>query len=141
LLCDWRFIVRIGVPIWEDRVSPVLDAAERLLVVDVEGSVLVRSALRLLDGPHAARVAGTIRNAGVDVLICGAVSEEVGRLIASTGTEIVPWVTGPADEVVRAYVDGTLADARYGLPGCRRGMGARRRRGRGGRSGTGKGRR
>ncbi len=120
--------MRLGIPIWNDHVSPVLDAAERVLIVEIEDSAPVRRVIRRLATGSVAATAASVRELGVDVLICGAVSGELARLIAASGTNIVPWVTGPADEVAGAYVAGTLADARYRLPGCGGGMRAGRRR-------------
>jgi predicted Fe-Mo cluster-binding NifX family protein len=126
-------------PIWNDHVSPVLDVAERLLIVDTEASG-ERTETRRLGRASLRETASTLRAMGLDVLICGALSGELARVLAGSGTTVVPWVTGRADEVVRAYVEGRIDEPQYVLPGCRRGPGVRRRRRRRG-GGFGRGRR
>jgi predicted Fe-Mo cluster-binding NifX family protein len=125
--------MRVGIPVWNDHVSPVMDAAERLLVVEIEGGRALRREIRRLDPGSLAGTAAAVRSADVDVLICGAVSSELARALGAGGARVVPWVTGAADEVVSAFVEDALGDARFTLPGCGRGPGGgRRRRRRGG---------
>ncbi|MBD3368562.1 MAG: dinitrogenase iron-molybdenum cofactor biosynthesis protein [Candidatus Eisenbacteria bacterium] len=129
--------MRVGIPIWNEHVSPVLDAAERLLVIEFEDGKPDRTETRRLARASAAEVGASVRGARVDVLICGALSAELARILAGSETRVVPWVTGTADEVARAFIEGTLGDPRFSLPGCRRGFGGKRRRRRGGGVGGG----
>jgi hypothetical protein len=54
-------------------------------------------------------------------------------MIRASGVEIIPYLRGPIEEIIKAYQDGCLSDARFTLPGfgpgaiCMRGR--RRRRG------------
>lgn len=127
-------IMKIAIPIWEGRVSPVLDTARQLLVVDVkDGQEASRTAV---DIPlmHIVQMAGFVRDLGVDTVICGAISRQLETMLATLGIRIIPWLRGEVDEVLSAHVNGNLQDG-YFLPGCGRGRGRRGRRGRWGRGG------
>jgi len=65
---------------------------------------------------------------GVNVLICGSISNPLARLIEARGIRLVPWMTGPVDEVLQAYLAGALPADRFAMPG-RRGPGGPRYRG------------
>jgi len=131
--------MRIAVPTWQGRVSPVFDTAQRLVVVEVQdGSETGRTEEdlgRLLPPQRAVR----LKELGVDVLICGAISRPLAGVIAASGVELIPFVSGESADVLLAYLAGELVQPRFMMPGCcGRGM---RRRGhwRGG-HGTGRGR-
>lgn len=110
--------MRIGVAVHEGRVSPVLDVARRLLVIDADSqSVRGRQELPLADAALAARVR-CIRTAGVAVLICGAVSWPLENALSAAGIRVLPQVCGPVEEVVSAYLAGQLDGPAFLMPGC-----------------------
>jgi len=132
--------MRIVLPVWQGRISPVLDTARHFLLVDCEGAGEVSRAERTIGAdPLAARVESLARLGG-DVVICGAVSRPLASLLAARGVRLCPWTAGYVDEVVSAYLSGSLDRPRFRMPGrCGRGMMGRRRRGRR-RGGFGRGR-
>ena len=133
--------MKVAMPIWGGRISPVFDAAGRLLVVQVEeGAEVDRSEVPLGEGslPGTAR---HLSELGVDVLICGAISRALGDLLDDSGIRVVPWISGEPEPVLSAYLAGGLSDSGFAMPGCR-GTRERRRSGyRGGGKRPGRGHR
>lgn len=123
--------MRIGIATHEGRVSPVLDVAQRLLVLEVDGGAgPARHEVALVGKTLAGRV-HDIQAAAVDVLICGAVSCPLEAALAAAGVQVVPQVCGDVDDVLDAYLAGRLTSSAFLMPGC---CGRRRHRaGRGGR--------
>jgi len=127
-------MARIGIPVWQGRVSPVFDTAGRLLVVEADGDrEMVRSESSLPDTRLPRRV-GRLAELGVEVLICGGISRPLLGMVTGSGIRVVPWVAGDVQEVLEAYLGGRLLDPRFLMPGCMgRGRGqCMRRRGPGG---------
>ena len=126
-------LMRVGISTWDGRVSPVLDVARRLLVVDVEGNSEVNRTEADLAGAHPGARAEQIRGLGVKVLICGAVSWPLEAMLASAGVRVIPQMCGLVEEVLRAFLAGRLPDESFLMPGCcggrRRHRGGRRRGG------------
>jgi len=123
--------MKIAVPLWNDRVSPVFDVAGRLLVVDVEdGREIGRAEVPLADQEIDPRVR-QVAEQGVNVLICGAVSRPLEMMLQNAGIEVIPHTCGNAEEVLRAYREGQLSEGAFAMPGCC----AHRRWFRGGRGG------
>jgi len=120
--------MRIAIPIWQSRVSPVFDAARRLLIVDVEEGRETARTEETISEISPPRKARRLRELGVDVLICGAVSRPLAALIAQSGVRVVPWIAGDVEEVLKYYIDGRMPDPRFLMPGCGRywGRGGRR---------------
>lgn len=75
-----------------------------------------------------------LKELGVELLICGALSNSLACLIRGAGITLIPWVSGGTDDIIEAYGNGTLSDPKFMMPGC----GGRRRRFQ--RAGMGKGR-
>jgi predicted Fe-Mo cluster-binding NifX family protein len=120
---------RVAIPAWQDRVSPVFDTAGSVVVVDVEGGTpTARLAVELPDGTLQTRVSRLAEN-NVDVLLCGAVSRPLHEMLEAAGIAVTPFLLGPVDELIRAFIEDRLSEPRFIMPGCC----GRRRRHRGGR--------
>lgn len=96
----------------------MLDVAQRLLVLETDGqNEIGRQELALSSTQLTARVRD-IQNAGVDVLICGAVSQPLEAALLAAGVRVVSRICGPIEDVLRAFMADGLADATYLMPGC-----------------------
>jgi len=123
--------MKIGLTVWNERISPVFDAARQMLVLDIEdGQVAARNVLQL-DAASASPLEriGQLRASGVEVLICGALSNSFASLLAQSGIRVIAFVAGSVPEVVAAYMSGLLPAQEYTMPGCRCGCGRRARGG------------
>jgi hypothetical protein len=130
--------MRIGIPIWNCRVSPLLDAAQRLIVVETDsagGLAREEVALGALRLPLRAARLAELR---LDLLVCGAVSRQLSELLEASGVPLEPWVSGGIEEVLQAVTCGRLNRSCYRMPGCcdHGGRGGRRRRSQRGRAGA-----
>jgi predicted Fe-Mo cluster-binding NifX family protein len=112
-------IVRIAIPYWKGRVSPVFDAAGNLLLVDVEdGQELGRQEMPLTASGLVQR-ARQVSQLGADVLICGAVSLPLDMALSSAGVQVVSCTCGNVEDVLAAFLDGQLNEHAFLMPGCR----------------------
>lgn len=111
--------MRIALTVWNGRIAPLFDVASTLVLTDTGEEAADRS--RVIAVPEAAgrmqRVSLLAAN-GVEVLICGAVSRQVHRLISSTGIEVHPFVSGDVEEVMEAFLSGDLDTDSFRMPGC-----------------------
>jgi predicted Fe-Mo cluster-binding NifX family protein len=134
LLALYFIMTKIAIPHWQGRVSPVFDVAGRVAVSEFISGGVVRHGDILLesDDPHVSSAA--LSSAGVEVLICGAISCCYERALTSAGIEVISQICGEIDRVLDAYAEGRLSY--YRMPGCR---GRHGRQGRHGRAGHGRG--
>lgn len=121
--------MRVALPTWDGRVSPVFDVAKRLLVVDVERDTEIDRSEVDLEGTRLAARASRVTALGVHVLICGAISWPLEAMLTSAGMRVIPQTCGPVEDVLRAFFAGQVASEAFLMPGCC----GRRRRFRGGR--------
>ena len=111
-------MMKIAIPVWNDCVSSAFDFAHRLLLVDIENdSEVSRSVISLVPESIPQRAA-KLKTLEVKVLICGAISRSLASQVAASGIEVLPYVVGPVDEILKAYVAGQLAQPQFAMPGC-----------------------
>ena len=110
--------MRMAVPVWRSRVSPVFDAAEELLVSDFENGRELSRTRCSMSGLSAEQRADQLAELDVDVLLCGAISRSLENLVGASGVKVIPWVRGEVDGVLAWYLDGMPADTQLFMPGC-----------------------
>jgi len=116
--------MRVAIPHWQGRVSPVFDVAGQMLVVDVaEGREQARQNVGLEAEQPQARASRLVRH-GATVLICGAISWPLERALSAAGIEVIPQTCGDVEQVLAAFINGQLQQDAFLMPGC---CGRRRR--------------
>ncbi|MEJ2724532.1 MAG: NifB/NifX family molybdenum-iron cluster-binding protein [Deltaproteobacteria bacterium] len=98
--------------------SPVLDTASRLLIFDVEEESEASRFEIFLDEQDLSRRCFRIQSLGVDVLICGAVSRPFLRMLIASDIRVISGISGHAEDVLEACMQGDLAHTRFLMPGC-----------------------
>ncbi|MBN1551571.1 hypothetical protein JW979_08885 [bacterium] len=123
--------MRIGLPVWEKRISPVFDSASTMWIAcSGSGNDYHWETHDLPEGPMIYRIQKLLQ-LNIDVLICGAVSRCCLQLLNGYGFQVVNWVCGDADEVVKAFLAGHSLQETHAMPGMRNwGRGFRHRKGR-----------
>ena len=110
--------MKIAIPTWNGRVSPVFDTASRLLVVEIgkesEGARFETDISEYFLPSKSMRLTGL----GIDTLICGAISRPLAYMITTAGIKLIPWISGQVEEIVQAFLTNTLFDPRFIMPGC-----------------------
>lgn len=110
--------MKIALPIWDHRVSPVFDVARYVLVVDVGPRGMRLQKRRPLSQTDPVARAQTLIDWGVEVLICGAISQALEHLLKAQGVAIVSRVRGEVAAVLEAYLAGRLDEPEFAMPGC-----------------------
>jgi predicted Fe-Mo cluster-binding NifX family protein len=112
--------MKIALSVWKDSISTVFDAADQLMIVDpASDKPMSRRTYHFLASDRINR-AVEMKEQGIDVLICGAISRPMETSIVSQGIKLYPFVRGTVDEIVNAYRENRLNQAMFFLPGCRR---------------------
>jgi predicted Fe-Mo cluster-binding NifX family protein len=110
--------MKIAIPQWERRISPMLDVAGSVLVAGVtDGRVTSRSEVGVTQS-DAQELVKMLRQLGVDVVICGAVSRELEMGLHAAGIELSAHICGPVEEVLTAYIENRLEGNAFRMPGC-----------------------
>ena len=110
--------MRIAIPYWHGRVSPVFDVARHILIASVEnGRELMRLRKPMGQQDLLARTR-LISKSGVEVLMCGAISWPLEVALAASGVHVIAHICGQVDDVIWAFLHGQLDDRAFLMPGC-----------------------
>ena len=109
--------MKVAIPHWQGRVSPVFDVASHVLLVDVDaGAERRRQDVYLdADGPRAR--ASLLADLGADVLACGAISRQQETALSAAGVRVIPYICGDMEEVLMAFTNGRLGEDGFLMPG------------------------
>lgn len=113
--------MKIALARWGNYISPLLDAAQEIMLAEVEkGQITSRRQIRLVNDGTGLSLLEQLMGLGVNVLICGGVSNYLYYWLVARGIQVFPWVSGEVEEVLQAYLQGSLYHPRYTMPGfCR----------------------
>ena len=110
--------MKIAIPTWNDRVSSAFDFAHRVLLVNIEnGRETGHSEISFPPESDPEKVS-RLEALGAEVLICGAISRSLASRVGASGIKVLPYVVGPVDEILKAYLTGELIQPQFTLPGC-----------------------
>ena len=130
--------MRVAIPKFDDRVSPVFDSSTLLLIADLkDGKVDETRLIPLTDLSPFQRV-DLVKEADVDVLICASISCSLSAYLTAARVRVIDGVVGEINAVLDAFLAQALPAPGLDMPGCRRLGGPGRGMGRG--HGCGKGR-
>ena len=110
--------MKIALPIWNGRISPLFDTARDLLVIEAQDGMEIARSRQALDGSLLPQRAARLAERRVEVLLCGAISRPMAGMLAASGIKVVPFVAGDVEEVVAAYLAGRFQEQRFAMPGC-----------------------
>ena len=111
--------MRIAISIWDEKISPVLDTASKLLVIENKTDRETARFETHLPEQNIPRRCSFIRDLNIDVLICGAVSRQMSGMLTSSGIKLISEISGPVEAVVDAYFRGKLLQEEFFMPGRR----------------------
>jgi len=109
--------MRIAVSIWVDKVSPVLDTAAKLLIIEGENQKKTSCFEVYLLEQDIPQRSSFIRGLDLDVLICGAVSRQLEGMLQASDIKIISGISGLAEDVLEAYFQGALLNSDFLMPG------------------------
>ena len=96
-----------------------------MLVVTASVGGVLRADQQLAEGAPVRR-AVQLAEAGIGVLVCGAISRTLHELLTARGIIVLPFLAGDLREIVACWVDGRLPGEALVMPGCRRRRGGAR---------------
>ena len=108
---------RTAIPVFMGRVSPVLDTCTQLGLLEPGRKRKITCQTIPVKGKSIFERADEIKKLGVLVVICGAVSDALYNLLKESNIDLVCGITGDIEEVIDAYHNRTLTQARFRMPG------------------------
>jgi len=109
--------MNVAITVWGNRISPVFDSAQTLLVAEIQGNQVVGRKIQLFQATMFHRCLRLLEELNVRVLICGALCEGPARLLELHDIEVIPFVSGEVEAILECYVQGKDMQG-FVMPGC-----------------------
>jgi len=110
-------VKRLAIPVYRRRVSPVLDACTRLLLIDLQGGRDVARAEIQVSGFSLVARVDLLRKRDVDLLICAGISQQLYKLLREAGIEVMAGIVGDIEQVITGFTNGRLNHPSFRMPG------------------------
>ena len=110
-------MIRIAIPIFHKRVSPVLDTCTRLLIIDIDQEIEINRQEISLEKFSLIERFNLTKKMNVNVIICCAISEMMDHMIHGTDIQLICGIVGDVQQVLAAYLSTQLDDASFHIPG------------------------
>jgi predicted Fe-Mo cluster-binding NifX family protein len=110
-------MVRIAIPIFRSRVSPVFDSCTRVLLVDIEHKKEIERSEIYLDKLSITERAAILQKLKVKTIICSGISDMLHNMLQSVKINLTTGIAGEIDQVVAAYLSKKLNEPRFHMPG------------------------
>ena len=101
--------MRIAIPAAGEMVSAPFGACEAFFFYEDYHGRIVRHFRVTVEGSGFDAALALLERYGVDVVVCGELSTEEKRALASAGLLLAPGASGGADGAVRAYLGQAIA--------------------------------
>jgi predicted Fe-Mo cluster-binding NifX family protein len=116
--------MKVAIPHWQGRVSPVFDVAGNVLIVELSGGTELGRRNVTFNAETVHHRVARLAETGADALICGAISRPLEMAVSAAGIEVIPQTCGDVEQVLAAFIGGQLNGRAFLMPGC---CGRRRR--------------
>jgi predicted Fe-Mo cluster-binding NifX family protein len=110
-------MVKVAIPTFRSRVSPVLDSCTRVLLVEVEDNREIERNEMYLDELSLTERMNILRKSRVTTVICGGISDMLQNMLQSAKICLISGIAGEIDQVVAAYLSKRLDEPRFHMPG------------------------
>ena len=109
--------MKIAITVWGNRISPVFDSAQTILLAHIESGKIVEQRREFLPRLVASGLARMVADKEIDTLICGAISERPAQIIQQSGITLFSFVGGNAENFLDAFAAGQSLEL-FMMPGC-----------------------
>ena len=108
--------MKMALTVWENRISPMFDAAHMLLVVEIENTKITNRCYVPSYPEFPSRLAAMLVEMDVEIFICGAISEMPANILEAKGIKLYPFITGDTGKVIEAYAKTFQSCRRFQCP-------------------------
>ncbi|MCA9735091.1 MAG: hypothetical protein H6696_01565 [Deferribacteres bacterium] len=109
--------MKVAIPVWEKRISPVFDTTTHILIAEINGRKLSKKEKMSLESLSVFQRIDLLEKLGVEVFICGGITRPILDSIRSKNIQTFAYVCGDAETVLKAFCDGKDIKALFSMPG------------------------
>lgn len=110
--------MKLALSTWNDLVAPVFDVSGTVMIVKISsGRIKTRKSEDISGMDNLARI-NLLCNLNIEVLVCGAISKPWHDILTAWDIQVISYVSGKVDEVLRSLLKNNINPQKLYMPGC-----------------------
>lgn len=110
--------MKLAMSTWNDLVAPVFDVSGTIMVVKISsGRIKTRKSEHISGMDNLARIS-LLCSLKIEVLVCGAISKSWHDILAAWDIQVISYVSGNVEEVLRSLLKRNVNPHKLYMPGC-----------------------
>ena len=109
----------IALATFEDKIASLFESSNRFIIVPSPSYKFENLESIPIQNNSANELLHLLKQNNVKILICGAISSCMRRLMEAQQIQVIPWITGDVKMVVEAFHSDNLFSPLFIMPGCR----------------------
>lgn len=111
--------MKIVMPVYDKRISPVFDWCMRVLVVEkLSDNTINKVEMDISEFSEIERIK-VLESIGPRTLLCGGISLQLEGIFCYLGIDVISWISGRTDEILNLFLNDSLQPEKVLLPGAR----------------------
>jgi predicted Fe-Mo cluster-binding NifX family protein len=103
--------------IWDGRIAPVFDVAGQIVVIQRSDPSSTQQCTCLPTGSATEKIL-FLHQQQIDVLVCGAMTQSTQLIAEAHGIEVLPFIAGCQQEVIKCWLNDQPFEQHFAMPGC-----------------------
>jgi len=109
--------MRIAIPVWENRVSPLFDSAGHILLADGNKNKIDKQEILNVESLTLFQRIDLLQKLKVNIFICGGITRSILETINNKNIKTIPFVCGDIKEIILAALKGKDVGTLFAMPG------------------------
>ena len=109
--------MKIAIPVWKNRVSPLFDSSTHLLMTETSGKKISKQDIISVESLSLFQRIDLLRKLHVDVFLCGGITRPILENIRNKSIKVIPFVCGDVNKLLQAVLRGKDVKISFSMPG------------------------
>lgn len=109
--------MKIAIPVWQNRVSPLFDSSAHLLLAESSGRQILKQEITSVESLSLFQRINLLEKLHIDVFICGGITRPILDNIRNKNIKVIPFVCGNVEELLNALLKGRDIESSFAMPG------------------------
>jgi predicted Fe-Mo cluster-binding NifX family protein len=109
--------MKIAIPVWQDRVSPLFDSSEHLLVAESAGNRILKQDVISMESLSLFQRIDLLQRLHIEVFACGGITRPILENISNKNIKVIPFICGDVNELLQAILNGKDVKFLFSMPG------------------------
>jgi len=110
--------MKVAFTVWNDRISPVFDAAKTILVAEIKNSEVTNRIYEFFNPDAPGRLVKRLGELQVDLFITGAITQTPASVIELSDIKLISFIGGRVNDALDLLAKGQSPAPKMKLPGA-----------------------